>query len=700
MPVSRGVQSFSRALLVVLVLAIFSLGAFAQSDAQGNSTAPAKTATVSTPTNNPPNGPTPQIDYSKGRSMLSIYGPYVGRNVPEADFKNSARLDSAIQNGNIYLSLDQAIALALENNYDIAIARYNLNIADTDILRTKAGGFVRGVNTGVISGTPGGSTSASVGAQGGGAGGTSTGTGGAGAGASGIVSSTLGSVGSALDSFDPVLTGGLQIEHATSPQASPFAGSSTLSSNTGTANFGYQQGWGTGTLMGLSFNNSHQTTNSIFTTYSPLLNSSFRFTMRQHLLQGWGYDNNHRQIYIARNDRKISDIAFQLQVMTTVSQIQNIYWDLVSAYQDLKVKQRALEFANRTLSDNKKQVEIGTLAPIEVVSAQSAVASAQQAMIVSETNLQYQQLLMKNAISRNFTDPLIANTPVIPTDAMSLTDETAAPNVEDLVSQALRDRPELKQSAINLQNQQISKKAARNALLPTLDIVGFYGASALGGAANPLSICPNGTSFCVPAGTVPSVGYGDTFSNLFNSSAPDKGVALSLTIPIRNRAAQADQIRSELEYRQAQLQFQQQKNQVSLQVRNASFSLQQSRAAVEAAKAARDFAQQNLDAEQKKYALGASTSYLVLQQLSNLTKADSDYVAALASYEKARVALDQVTAKTLDRNGIIMQDAVSGQVVHEPAIPNVGKRDQDSLQYMEQNSKPQANPAAPQPPQK
>jgi len=669
MPVSRRMLMCSRALAVFVFVAILCSAMVAQDQAK-----PAQ-ATVKTQ-NSVPSGPTPQINVLKSPSILKVWKPYVGRSVPKANFGNGPRIDSLVSNGKLMLSLNDAIALALENNYDIAIARYNLPIADTDILRTEAGGGVRGVNTGVLSGTPGGTAASTAGAQGGGAGGTSSGAGGAATGAGGVVSSTAG-VGSAIDSYDPVLTGTLQLEQSATPQSNTvFSGVSSLTQNVGTANFGFQQGWATGSLLSVSFDNTRTTTNSTRTSLVPALNSSFRATLRQHLLQGFGWANNRREIVIAKNDRRISDVAFKQQVISTVAQIQNIYWDLVNAYEDLKVKETALEFAQRTLGDNKKQVQIGTLAPIEVVSAQSAVASAEQALIVSQTNLQYQQLLMKNAISRNMSDPTIASAPVIPTDTMSVVDEKI-PSVNDLVKEALANRPELQQSEITLTNNAITKKAARNALLPTLDLIGFYGASGLAGNFNQAAICPPGSTslLCVPADQVPpNTGYGDAFSNLFNSSAPDKGIALQLTIPLRNRAARADQIRSELEYRQSELLLQQQKNQIMLQVRNAAFALQQNRAAVAAAKAARDYAQQSLEAEQKKYALGASTSYLVLQAQSNATQAASNYVAALSAYEKSRVALDQVTATTLARNGILMNDAISGNVTHEPDVPNLTPR--------------------------
>ena len=442
--------------------------------------------------------------------------------------------------------------------------------------------------------------------------------------------------------------------------------------NTNTYNFGYTQGFSTGTLMSVGFNNSRITSNSLFNTVNPSLGDSFRFQLRQHVLQGFGFNSNQRWIKIARNNRAIMDSAYQNQIMTTVSQIQNIYWDLVNAYENVKVQQRALDLADKTLSDNEKQVEIGTLAPITVVQAKSSVATAKQNLTVSQTNLQLQQLLMKNAITRNNTDPILANAPVIPTDTLQINEPFEVPPVEQLIETALKHRPEIIQSRINLTNREVGLKAIKNLQLPSLDVYAFYGAAGLAGDQNFYNTCGNPGAppdNCVPPGTIPPTGYGHAFGNLFNSSAPDKGVGVNLNIPLRNRQNQADQVRSVIEYRQAQLSAQQQENTITLQVRNAQFTLQQNYAALQSAVAARDYASQNLDAEQKKYSLGASTSTLVLQASSALTQAESNVLAAATNYEKSRVQLDLFTADTLAKMGIDMSEAESGKVQKMPKVP-------------------------------
>jgi len=586
-------------------------------------------------------------------------------------------MDQLVRDGKIYLSMSDAIALALENNLDLAIARYNLPIADTDVLRAKAGQNLLGVNTGLVQGTPGGQASAgTTGGQGAGAGGTTSGAGGAGTGAAGIVLSTQGG-GPSVPQFDPTVTSSLSEEHAISPQANQvFTGVPNLQSNTGTVNFSFNQGFSPGTNLSVGFQNNRQTTNSRFNTLNPTLNSSFRATITQHLLWGFGPGLNTRFIRVARNNREIADVAFRNQVIETVSQIENIYWDLVSAYENVKAKERSLALAQKTLSDNQKQVQIGTLAPLEVVRAQSTVAANQQGLIVAQTSLQLQQLLIKNALSRSLSDPILAAAPVIPTDTMAIPAEEPVTPIQDLINDALSHRPDLAQSRIDLTNREINRKAAANGLLPSIDLVAFYGGSGLGGTQNPLGTCgPNSNPlFCTPAGSIPAHGFGGTFGDLFNSSAPDKGLGLQLNIPIRNRSAQATQMRSELELRQAEIRLQQLQNQVAIQVRNAQFTVQQDRAQVEAADKALELAQQSLDAEQKKYALGASTNFAVLQTETDLATADSNRVASRTAYVKSRVELDRVTGYTLVRNGVVLDDAFNGTVTKEPAVPYVTPR--------------------------
>jgi len=642
-----------------------------------------------TPQNTPEARPLPVLDYAKPVSHFpNPIGPYTPRHVAPPNLANTARIDGLMHDGKLYLSLNDAIALALENNLDIAIARYNLNIADTDVLRAKAGASILGVPLGVVQNTPGGGVGG-LGAQvGSGTGGTSVGAAGAGAGALGLTSSTLGS-GPLITSFDPILTGTLQSDRFHILPTSTFSPASPQ--NTTTGNFSYTQGfaWGTNLLVG--FNNTRTTVgNAPFTPLSAQLNSNFRFQLTQHLLQGFGFAPNNRFIRIAKNNRENSDVAFRLQIITTVDQIENMYWDLVYAYENVRVKEESLAFSEKTLSDTKKQVEIGSLAPIETVRAQSTVAADQQALTVAKTNLQLEQLLMKNALSRTLRDPVLAGAEVIPTSTMEVPQNEQVQPIEDLVNEALRHRPELVESRIQLNSQEISNKAVRSALLPSVDLFAYYGGYGLGGNQNPSNLCANQpleeqkSGFCAGPNAaaggqtlIPvqnAVSYGGTLNQLINSTAPDKGVGLQLNIPLRNRAAQAVQIRSELEYRQSQMALQQTENRVSIEVRNAQFGVEQNRASVASAQAAVDYAKQSLDAEQKKYQFGTSTTTLVLQNRSALATAESTLLSATAAYEKARLELERATGVLLDHAGISIDDAAKGQVTHMPNVPHVAPR--------------------------
>jgi outer membrane protein len=665
-----------RQVAALALASVLSVGAWAQDAPTPASSTPADPAKAAPQS---PQAPQPQQfvlkNYAKPHSHFpNPLAPYTPQHVAPPSFANTTRVDQLLRNGKIYLSMNDAVALALENNLDIAIARYNLNIADTDILRAKAGGSVLGINAGIVQNTPGGAQS-TIGSQvGSGTGGTSAGSGGAGAGLGGLVGSTLGS-GPAITSFDPIISGTLQIDKAKNLCTTPFCGSV---GNTSTGDFAYNQGFITGTNMLVGFNNTRNVSNSPYTSLSPLLNSGFKFQLTQHLLQGFGFAPNTRFIRIAKNDREISDVAFRLQIITTVDQIENMYWDLVYAYENVRVAQESVSFAQKTLSDNQKQVQIGTLAPIEVVRAQSTVASDQQVLTVALTNLELQQLLMKNALSRTMVDPNLADAQVVPTSTMQLPAQEAVVPTQDLINGALTHRTELSEARINLTNQEISNKAIRSSLLPTLDLFAYYGGAGVGGNQSTFATCGNPTAApspdCIPTGSIPPSGYGSTLNQLVNSSASDKGVGLTLNIPLRNRVAQATQIRSELEYRQAQMRLQQIENQVRIEVRNAQFAVQQNRASVESAEAAVALARQSLDAEQKKLNLGASTSTLVLQNESALATAESTRVSAMAAYEKARVELDRATGDLLDTTGIQISDAERGEVTNPPHVPDITPR--------------------------
>jgi outer membrane protein len=583
--------------------------------------------------------------------------------IGKASFVNSVRLGDLVKDGKIYLSLSDAIALALENNFDIAIARYDLDIADTDILRTRTGQAPLGAPSGLVTGTLGGSTSTLT--TGGGPGGTTVGSGGAGSGVSGLTLTTAGA-GPTPETLAPTVTAAIQFDRDHAPSTSFFSGGT---SSTNIYNFAYNQGFVTGTQFQFAFNNTYATTSNGVTLYSPQLSSNFKATVTQHLLQGAGIWVNKRFIYQALNDRRIVDSSFRQQILYTVNQVENIYWGLVQAYEDEQAKERALDQSTKLVSDYRKELEIGTVAPLDVVNVESGMASDKQALISSQSALNYQQQIIKQAIARNLNDLALVAAAVIPIDRVSLEEipEEKQP-VETLVQEAFQQRPELEQAVLTLRNDEITLKGARNALLPQFDIFGYLAGQGIAGSINPNCI----TAFYGTACTFgASNGYGTAASNAFNNSAPDKGIGFNLSIPVGNKYAQSVQARSLMEYRQAELRLEQLYTQIRMQVVNAQFALTNDRAQVRAALAARDFNRQSLDAEVKKLHLGASTAANVLLQERNLAMAEDSLIAANAAYAKDRAGLYQTLASTLQHYGINLNEAASGQVNTAPVIPGL-----------------------------
>jgi len=609
-----------------------------------------------------PESPKPQTAPTAQRAFNATmpkshnpFNAYMPNDVSEPILANSPRLQQLVRDGKLYISLRDAIYLALENNLDLAIARYNIPIADTDILRTSAGGIFRGVNTGVVQGTPGGGVGGfGSGAPGAGAGGTSAGAGGAGAGAAGQVSSTLGA-GTAVASFDPEINGNIGVEHQTTPLSNlQIYGVPGLQLNTSQSNIGYSQAFPTGTSFGFEWDNNRQTTNSIFSNLNPALNSQYRVSLRQNLLAGFGFGANLRYLRIARNNKKISDIAFRDQVIETVTQIANIYWDLVNAYEQARVNEQAMAFAQQSYENSQKQLELEAIPAMDVMKAEAEVSRRAQELTVARSNLQLQESLLKNALTRSLDDAVIAEMPVVPTDRLDTLPPAEVSELPTLIESALKNRPELLESDIDLKNRQISRKAARNALLPNIALVGFYGGAGLGGELNPLFQGSNSSN--VPPD------FGGALRNSFNNSSPDYFVGLNLNIPIRNRVSKADQYRSELEYRQAELRREQLRKQIRIEVRNAQYSLQQSRARVESAQKARDLAIKTFDITKKEQELGAGSSFQTLTAQRDLSLAELDFVTAMTTYQKARVELVRATGTTLEHNDIQLDDAINGTV--------------------------------------
>lgn len=607
--------------------------------------------------------PSDGMTSSFNKPMNWLTKPYRTRSFDPIRMANSNRLDSLLRAGKIYLSLQDAIALAIENNLDIEIQRYGPQLADIDYRRSLAGGQIRGVSTAVTQGSSsavslvtGGVTSNGASATGGS---TNTGT----AGNTGTVFQVTGTT---IPTLDPTFTTGYSHSKTSSPQTNSFVtGISALVVQSDSYNAQFQQQFLTGTTFTASYASTHVNSNSPNNDLNPFTNANFRVQLQQNLLQGFGIAVNNRNIRVAKNNLKVADLTFKAQVITTVSSIVNLYWDLVSFNEDVKVKQKALDLARKLYEDNKKQVEIGTLAPIEIVRAEAEVARTQGDLVVSETQLLQQEAIIKNALSRNgIASPSVADARIIPTDQIRVPVSDDIRPLKDLVDEALNKRPEIEQTRINITNSRIGLAGSKSQLLPSLNAFASLNNNGLAGSVN-------GTP--APGGRIRQIdpffngGYGTAVEQLFRRNFPDYTVGFNLSVPIRNRTAQADFANDNLRLRQSELQEQRQINQLRLDVTNAVIALQQARARHESAVKSRILQEQTLDAEQKKYALGSSTIFLVIQAQRDLATAQGTEVSARASYSRAKNSLDIAIGAVLESNNVEMGEALKGVVSRAPA---------------------------------
>lgn len=615
-----------------------------------------------------------------GNFFQRLTGRFVAPSIPGINLSNSNRLENLLHAGKIYLSLQDAIALSLENNLDIEIARYNPAIAQANVLRAQAGGLLRGLSQAVTAGPTSAASLSNGGASNlnpnAGSNSSSTSSNGT------IITAT----GVAIPQYDDILQVYYGVAHQTNIQSNSFAsGTSSLVTQSNQYNVSYQKAWETGTTLNINFNNLGVNSNAPNNSLNPITSSSFQAQITQRLLQGFGSGFgttlNRRNITIAKNSLNIEDLVFKQQVIQTVYAVTNLYYDLVSFDQDVKVKRQAVEYNERLYSDNKKQVEIGTLAPIEIVKAESELANTQQQLTVSETRLLQQETIIKSYLSRNgLASPSVIEARIIATDSLPTPPATEQIQpIQDLMEDALRKRPEVPQNDINIKNSQLSILGDKSQLLPALDLVASATNNGLAGSpygvvgVDPLTGAP--TTTFRPVAPVLVGGYGTVLDQLFSRKFPNYSVGLSLTVPLRNRSAQADLINDTLTLRQAELRRQQQVNSIRVDVQNAVIAVQQARAGYIAAVKARELAEQTLDAERKKYALGSSTVFLVIQYQRDLATAQGQEVTALSTYAHARNQYDLALGDLLEKNTVDIEEARSGKVKRSsnPTFANPGK---------------------------
>ena len=592
-----------------------------------------------------------QIEPPKG-GLGWLTRPYQRPTIPEIDLANSHRLETLVRAGNLYLSAQDVVALTLENNLDIAIQRYGPVLYRQATKRTEGGGLLRSVGVGISPGPQSVSlTGVSLTASGGNA-----------AGSSASAAGVLTEVGPSHPNLDPSLLLVGSWNHNTTPLSNTIlTGTTALIDDTRFYEAQFQQTLKTGLNYQLTYQSTRNKFNSQFYTINPYDSGSLDLQVNQPLLQGFGAAVNGRDILIAKNNEKVGDLQFKQQVITTVASVLNLYWDLVTFYQDVRAKKDELATAQALFSDNQKQVRIGTLAPIEVTRAEAQVYASQQDLLVSQTNLLQQETQLKNALSKNgVATPTLAEVHVIPLDTIQVPEKDEFKPINVLVGEALGNRIEVATQRLTLDSDQRSLAGVKNGLKPTLsaffELTNNGLAGATGGAFTPAA-----------AGLVG--GYTTLLSQVFFRDYPSYSAGLSLNVPLRNRAAQADYVTTGLQMRQDQLQLQKQLNQVRVDVQNAVVGLQQARSRYDSAVKARVLQQQTLDADKKRYTLGASTVFQVIQDQQALGGSQTTEVQALANYSHARIAFDQAMGTTLEVNHISINEALAGKVARQSVLP-------------------------------
>ena len=608
------------------------------------------------------------IDYSQGLDTWpKFWNAFEVPEVPEVDLANSPRVDQLLREGKLYLSLRDALALAIENNLDLEVARYNPLVAQTDVLRAKSGQQLRGVQTQISTLSTGQSGGGAAGARGqnltgiaGRAGGVGEGGGGGGGGDAGDASSFFGTQ---AVNLDPSLFGNLGWGHFSNPQTNVVVtGTNSFITERTDSQLGIRQGFLTGATAALVWANTAQDTNSLRNIFDPSTRSNVTLQILQPLFRGFGLAVNRRNIVVAKRNQQVTDLAFKQQVITVAVRVQQLYWDLVSLRSNVDATQQALSLSRKLYDDNQRRVEIGTLAPIEIVRAEAEVAARQEDLTIAETQVQLQETLLKNAISINgVASPSLIHAEIIPTDRIEVPRNQPLAPVEELMEAALRERPELEQSRIRLGNTDINLKAIRNARLPRFDLSFDLTNNGLAGAANDIYEPQQGQDPVIPdpffLGGLPN-----SLAQIFRRNFPDYQVAVNMSIPLRNRQAQADLTATMLERRQSEIRLRQTENSIRVEVQNALIGIQQAKARYDAAQKGLALQEQTLEAEQKKFDLGASTIFLVVQAQRDVALARSQEIAAMNNFAIAQIDLDSALGRTLEANGITLAEALGGVV--------------------------------------
>ncbi|MBZ5558943.1 MAG: TolC family protein [Acidobacteriia bacterium] len=583
-------------------------------------------------------------DFSHGVSAFpGVLNPYRPGPITPLVLANSSRLHDLIRDGRLRLSLSNALALAIENNLDIAVQRYLRPIAEADMLRTSSGQAARGISGALVpSGLSAGALGVGVNQTGG--------TGGVGS--AGGISGGGGAIAVGQSgTFDPAVSINASFDRTVAPLNSlVVAGVPQVTTSSAAATLNYSQLFADGSSFTMATNGIAQNSTQQSLLFNPADVSRVAMGFNQPLLNGFGLLPNKRFVIVATNNLQTSEHLFRAQVTSTVVQIENAYWDLTASRQAIATAQRAVDAARELEKDTLVRLELGTAAGIDVTSSQSAAAAAERDLIVAQTNFQLQQAQLKNLISKE-SDPGLDAADIETTDDLPDPGARALPDLQSALADALAHRPELQVARQDLQNQSLTTRFTRNGMLPSVSAFGLFAGAGLTGQT-----------------PVVANGLGASFAQDFSAAYPEYGAGVSANIPLRNRAAQADNLRARLEEQQLTVQMQRSRQQIGLEVRQALISLTQGRAQVEAAHEALRLALRTVEAERAKLQAGVSTTYdVILRERDELSARQAD-VAASAAYAKALVDFDRATGAMLERNGIELRDALAGET-HAPPVP-------------------------------
>lgn len=601
------------------------------------------------------------VDYSRGAKFWPRLDVYRLPEVAPADLGDSATLEEMIRDVKLYLSLKDLIMLAFENNLDIELGRYGRLEADTDILRAKAGAQLSGVQTQISTLSTGQSVQSSsiqAGAPRGQAGGITTNASAQASGGS-STGNAASFFGAQVTSLEPTISSTLTLMRTSNPQISDFVtGTNTLIQDIKSHNLNFSQGFTSGTTFNAGFTTFGSQNNNLRNLFNPTLTSDASLSVRQRLLQGFGRAVNNRNIRIAKNNQEVQDMQFEVQVVTTVNQLLNLYWDLVTFFEIAEGRRADLDLAQILVRNTKRQVELGLQPRFEITRVEAETTSYRRQLIDAENNIRRQQNIIKNAISKfGPTGTTLLGVEIIPTEKVEVPEQEPIEPVQDLVEAALRSRPEIARTRMTRTNSEINIKGIRNAMLPQLDVTAFMRNNALAGTVNPEIASIPGVGAPNPFFTG---GLDTALGQLFRRNFPDYGIFLSLNVPLKNRQAQADMTRELLRLRQSDIRLRQEENNIKLAVAQAVESLRRARENHEISEQARELREQMLEAERKRFALGSSSIFQIVQVQRDLAAARNDEINSLNGYIRARNELDLVTGRMLDRHNISIADAYRG----------------------------------------